>query len=491
MSKFTVIWARSRPGEDGTLEDLAQHPLVERVVVFYPHAATSPEPTVHVVVGERPLSGYQVMHALHLVTTPYILWITPDAEFELGPQCLERFAEVLEETGATWVYSDYRERRDGAIAPHPTIDYQLGSVRDTFEFGPIIALSKKATVDTLMRAGPLSTRPWAGLYELRLKMSVDRLPYRIPEPLYTVDHPDVRPTGEKQLDYVDPRNDDLQRDCEMTLTDHLREIGAYLEPQFDPVPESKQHFSALASVIVPVRNRERTIADAIRSVVQQQADFPFNMIVVDNHSTDATTRLVAELSSKHRNVHQIVPEREDLGIGGCWNLAVTSPVCGRYAVQLDSDDLYADEGALQQVVDMLREGPYAMVVGSYRLVDLDLDEIPPGVIDHREWSHDNGRNNLLRVNGVGAPRAFDTNVFRSTLMPNVSYGEDYAMALRITRRYEIGRIYDPIYLCRRWEGNTDAALPIDIANVYDTYKDRLRTTEILARQAITGKRHVG
>ncbi|MBN1490415.1 MAG: glycosyltransferase family 2 protein, partial [Phycisphaerae bacterium] len=374
---------------------------------------------------------------------------------------------------------------------HPTIDYQLGSVRDAFDFGPIVGISRRAALAALDKHGPLANQPWTGMYELRLKMSVDRLPFRIPEYLYTIHHPDVRPTGEKQLDYVDPRNEDLQRDCELVCTNYLRTIGAFLEPRFRPVPTPTTTFPVTASVIIPVRNRVKTVADAIGSVLEQKTDFPFNIIIVDNHSSDGTSHILAELSAKHANVHAMTPARTDLGIGGCWNHAVMSKQCGRYAVQLDSDDLYSGTSVLQQIVDTLQDGPYALVVGSYRLVDMNLDELPPGVIDHREWSHDNGRNNLLRVNGMGAPRAFDTHIFRANPMPNVSYGEDYCVAMRFSREYEVGRIYDPIYLCRRWEGNTDAALPIDIANTYDTYKDRLRTLEILARQQMNEKGHVG
>lgn len=486
---FAVVWPRSRFVADEAFDELLDHPLVQQVIVICPQAVPSPDPKVHVLSAERPLAGESVMLALAAVRSNNILWTAPDAEIKFAPDAFHRFSAVLADTGAGWVYSDYRERKNGRLSDHPTIDYQLGSVRDTFDFGPAVALSRRAAFEALDRYGPLGNTQWAGFYELRLKMSVRQLPLRIAECLYTMDHPDVRPTGEKQFDYVDPRNYDVQREMERVVTDHLRRLGAYLEPKFTPVPAPKTSFPVKASVIIPVRNREKTIAEAVRSVLEQKTDFPFNLIVTDNHSTDGTTRILKDLAAQHSNLHHLVPERTDLGIGGCWNHAVLSEHCGRYAVQLDSDDLYADENTLQQVVDMLEEGPYAMVVGSYRMVNFQLEELPPGVIDHREWSHDNGRNNLLRVNGAGAPRAFDTAIFRSILMPNVSYGEDYAMVLRITRLYEMGRIYDPIYLCRRWEGNTDAALPIDVANRYDTYKDRLRTIEIMARQQLN--RHVG
>lgn len=415
----------------------------------------------------------------------------PDADFELGPHTLERFADVLDNTGADWVYSDYRDQKNGDVVMHPTIDYQIGSIRDTFDFGPLIGIRRDAAFDALERYGALSERPWTGLYELRLKMSVKQLPLRIPEPLYTLCRPDTRSDDDKHFDYVDPRNEDMQRDYEASATEHLKNIGAYLAPMFKPVPTPSCNFPVVASVVIPVRNRERTIADAVNSIVTQKTDFPFNTVVVDNHSTDGTPRIMKELASKHPNVVHLVPDRNDLGIGGCWSYAVHSPQCGRYAIQLDSDDIYSGDNVLQQIVDTLKDGPYAMVVGSYRVVNMNLEELPAGVIDHREWTRDNGRNNLLRVNGIGAPRAFDANVFRSAIMPNVSYGEDYALALRISRDYEVGRIYESVYLCRRWEGNTDAALPLETANRYDTYKDRIRTMEILARRTMNEKGHVG
>jgi glycosyltransferase involved in cell wall biosynthesis len=247
------------------------------------------------------------------------------------------------------------------------------------------------------------------------------------------------------------------------------------------VPAPAQTFPRRASVVIPVRNRERTILDAVSSALEQKTSFEFNVIVVDNHSTDRTTELLRGIKDP-RLVH-LIPTRTDLGIGGCWNEAIYSTECGRYAVQLDSDDLYRDAHALERIIHEFEVGPYAMVIGSYTMVDFSLKEIPPGLIDHREWTRENGRNNALRINGLGAPRAFDTSVLRRFGFPNVSYGEDYAMALRISRNYEIGRIYDSVYLCRRWEGNTDSALPLEVANRYDAYKDWVRTTEIRARKA--------
>jgi len=269
---------------------------------------------------------------------------------------------------------------------------------------------------------------------------------------------------------------------ERLATEHLKRIGAYLEPRFDPVPTASEAFPVKESVVIPVRNRERTVLEAVRSAAGQKTDFDFNVIVIDNHSTDKTTEILRDIRDPH--VIHIIPRRHDLGIGGCWNEAIYSPHCGRYAVQLDSDDLYINDGVLARIVGELERGPYAMVVGSYTIVDFSLKEIPPGLIDHREWTRENGRNNALRINGLGAPRAFDTAILRrSGGFPNVSYGEDYAVALRISRDFEIGRIYDSVYLCRRWEGNTDSALPPETTNRYDAYKDWLRTVEIAARKA--------
>lgn len=271
---------------------------------------------------------------------------------------------------------------------------------------------------------------------------------------------------------------------EAVFTKHLKNIGAYLKPDFKKVPKTGAFYPVEASVIIPVRNREKTVGDAVQSALSQKADFPFNVIVVDNHSTDRTTGILSELCEKNASVKQLIPSRKDLGIGGCWNEAVLSEHCGRYAIQLDSDDIYSSPATLQKIVDEFRGGDYAMVIGSYKLVNKELQEIPPGVIDHKEWTPENGRNNALRINGLGAPRAFQTALLRQVLLPNVSYGEDYAVALHLSREYRIGRIYEPLYLCRRWEGNTDAALTIEKSNKNDFYKDKVRTMEILARQAM-------
>lgn len=391
-----------------------------------------------------------------------------------GPRMFERMAQVLRDTGAGWVYSD--------AAGHPRIDYRPGSLRDTFEFGPVVALA----VNAARAAGAEPDLRWGALYDLRLRLS-ERWPVvRIPEPLYMASLAEVRPSNEAQFDYVDPRHRDFQVEMERVATEHLRRIGALLPPRFEAVSSSDGSFPVEASVVIPVRNRERTILDAVGSALSQQAPFPFNVLVVDNHSTDGTTEMLRGVRDP-RLVH-VIPERRDLGIGGCWDEAVFHPRCGRFSVQLDSDDLYLDENVLARIVGELERGPYAMVVASYTMVDFALNEIPPGLVDHREWTRENGRNNALRVNGFGAPRAFDTAVLRRVGFPNVSYGEDYAVALRMSREYEIGRIYESVYLCRRWEGNSDSALPLETQNRYDAYKDWLRTVEIAARQRTPGAR---
>jgi hypothetical protein len=396
----------------------------------------------------------------------------------MGNHALARMKQVCGDTGAGMVYSDYYEKKGDAIAPHPVIDYQEGALRDDFNFGSVILYSGKAFRDACARMD--REYAFAGLYDLRLKISQKYPLIHIPELLYTEVETDTRKTGEKQFDYVDPRNRAVQVEMEKACTDHLRCIGGWLPPRFRDV-SFDDDFEYDASVVIPVRNRVKTIADAIRSVLGQKTKYRFNLIVVDNYSTDGTTEIIRSFAGDSRLVH-IIPGRKDLGIGGCWNEAVFSDRCGRFAIQLDSDDLYIDDSVVTRIVDAFHEQQCAMVVGSYRMVNFNLDEIPPGLIDHREWTPDNGRNNALRINGLGAPRAFYTPVLRKIRIPNVSYGEDYAVGLAISRHYRIGRIYEPLYLCRRWEENSDAVLDVAKANAHNLYKDRIRTIELLARK---------
>jgi hypothetical protein len=384
-------------------------------------------------------------------------------------------------------YGSWRDSGPGGSGDHPVNAYRPGSIREGFDFGPAVLLSVPACREALAKHGPVGDFRHAGFYDLRLKLSLEHRLSRLDRPVFARIPPEraddsAGAAAERHFDYVDPRNREAQVEFEAAATAHLKRLGAWLEPVFRPVPRSRASFPVLASVVIPVRNRRETVAEAVRSALGQEADFPFNVLVVDNHSTDGTTEVLAALARRSRSVRHIVPARRDLGIGGCWNEAIRSPLCGRYAVQLDSDDLYEGTGALRRIVGVLREGTFAMAVGSYRLVNQRLEEVPPGVVDHREWTPENGRNNALRINGLGAPRAFDTAVLRRIGFPNVSYGEDYAVALRISRDYQIGRIYESLYLCRRWGGNTDAALPVEAANRNDAYKDRLRTLEIRARR---------
>lgn len=408
----------------------------------------------------------------------YALVYTKTTTLELGYMALERLLQIAQDTEAGLVYADHYQVKGGELVKAPVIDYQKGSLRDDFDFGSVLFFDAAALKESVQRM--TETYQHAGIYDLRLKLSQRYALVHANEYLYSEVEEDNRKSGEKQFDYVDPRNRDRQIEMEKACAQHLKEIGGYLEPHFEDIDFNQGEFEVEASVIIPVRNREATIGAAIESVLKQQTKFKFNLIVIDNHSTDGTTEAIDAFKADGRVVH-LVPERNDLGIGGCWNYGVNSTHCGKFAVQLDSDDLYKDEHTLQTIVDAFYEQKCAMVIGSYMMTDFDLNELPPGVIDHKEWTPDNGRNNALRINGLGAPRAFYTPVLRSIGLPNTSYGEDYAMGLNISRHYQIGRIYDVLYLCRRWGGNSDAALSIEKVNANNLYKDRIRTWELEAR----------
>ncbi len=415
----------------------------------------------------------------------YALVYTKTTTLELGYMALERLLQIAQDTNAGLVYADHYQVKGGELVKAPVIDYQKGSLRDDFDFGSVLFFDAAALKESVQRM--TESYQHAGLYDLRLKLSQRYALVHANEYLYSEVEEDNRKSGEKQFDYVDPRNRDRQIEMEKACTQHLKEIGGYLEPHFEDIDFNQGEFEVEASVIIPVRNREATIGAAIESVLKQQTKFKFNLIVIDNHSTDGTTEAIDAFKADGRVIH-LVPERNDLGIGGCWNYGVNSKHCGKFAVQLDSDDLYKDEHTLQTIVDAFYEQKCAMVIGSYMMTDFDLNELPPGVIDHKEWTPDNGRNNALRINGLGAPRAFYTPVLRSIGLPNTSYGEDYAMGLNISRHYQIGRIYDVLYLCRRWGGNSDAALSIEKVNANNLYKDRIRTWELEARIALNKQR---
>jgi glycosyltransferase involved in cell wall biosynthesis len=503
MNRLTIAIPYIEDKQFETLaRQLSDHQIVEEVLCLHQDAPPSVPEGVKAVKVDAFFSGPAINSLTEAWKTDYLLLILPGGRVELGARALERFVQVADDAGAAFVYSDFRQQNGAEITDHPLIDYQLGSIRDNFDFGSVILLSREEVVKALRDHGGVSSDiRWGGLYDLRLKLSMKSTAFRISEPLYTRVAADLRATGEKIFDYVDPRKRDYQIEMEKIATEHLGRIGARLEPVFANPSESaelaksQEEFPVKASVIVPVRNRVKTIADAARSALSQKTDFPFNVIVVDNHSTDGTTDLLRELAAGDGRLIHIVPERTDYGIGGCWNEAIYSPHCGRYAVQLDSDDIYSSENTLARIVSEFDSAEsenksYAMIVGSYTIVDFDLNELPPGLIDHREWTRDNGRNNALRINGLGAPRAFDVSVLRRIGLPNTSYGEDYAVALRVSREYEIGRIYESLYFARRWSGNSDSALPLLTANRYDAYKDRLRTIEILARQQFNASKRV-
>ena len=414
--------------------------------------------------------------------TEYILLYTRHSPLKLGQYALERFFRVAEDTKSGLVYSNYLAVKAGVVNSNPVIDYQQGSLRDDFNFGSILFYQAETLKLAAKEIDP--NLGHAGLYALRLNASLIAPIIRIPEFLYTEEESDLRQSGEKIFDYVDPKNRGVQIEMETVCTSFLKKAGAYLEPTFKAVDFGKEYFPVEASVIIPVRNRVRTIEDAIKSVLSQKTNFSFNLIIADNYSNDGTTEVIEKYAEKDARLIHLIPERNDLGIGGCWNAAADHPLCGKFAVQLDSDDLYLDDTTLQQVVDTFYKEKCAMVVGSYRMVNFALEEIPPGVIDHKEWTPENGRNNALRINGLGAPRAFFTPVLRCIKVPNVNYGEDYALGLAISRYYQIGRIYNPIYLCRRWDDNSDASLSVDVMNGHNLYKDRIRTIEFLARKAM-------
>ena len=465
-----------------TIKELRTSPLVEKIYLFGENT------------DEMDFFGYEVLPVKNFASSSSIALIAEKADTEfsliytkytslkLGQNALERFYQIAEGTNAGLVYSDYYQTINRETKSCPTNDYQLGSVRDDFNFGSLLFFRseyiKKAVTETT------AEYPFAGLYNLRLKVSQYAEILRINEFLYTEIEQDTRQSGEKQFDYVDPKNREVQIDMEAACTDHLKKIGAYLAPKFKNI-DFINDFENEASVIIPVKNRANTIGDAINSVLKQKVNFKFNVIIIDNYSTDGTSEIIAKMAKNDQRIIHIIPENRSLGIGGCWNVGIDDKNCGKFAVQLDSDDVYSAENTLQTIVNAFYEQRCAMVVGSYTMTDFKMQTIPPGLIDHREWTPENGRNNALRINGLGAPRAFYTAILRDIKLPNTSYGEDYAIGLRISREYQIGRIYQSLYLCRRWEGNSDAALGIEKINANNAYKDKIRTIEILARKLNT------
>lgn len=468
-----------------TLEAFMHHPRVSHIYLLVQSPLSDEElpASCMQLVIENLFSTRTFRQIAAHADTPFLLLYTKDQPLELGYMALERFIDYASAPDTGMVYADHYQWVNGERKTHPVIDYQLGSVRDDFDFGPLLLFPTSRFMQGIHQ---LDFQPFynnSALYALRLSISrISRLSH-IREYLYTEIEEDTRKSGEKQFDYVDPRNRETQIEREAALTWHLKQIGAYLPPVTREI-NFQDKFETEASVIIPVRNRVRTIEDAIRSVLEQQTSFSFNLIIADNHSTDGTSEIVADYANRYPQLIHLIPQQTDLGIGGCWNLAINHPACGRFAIQLDSDDLYSGPDTLQRIVDKFHQEKCAMVIGSYRMTDFQLNTLPPGVIDHKEWTDTNGHNNALRINGLGAPRAFYTPLLRDIRVPNTSYGEDYALGLAFSRTYRIGRIYDVLYLCRRWEGNSDAALSIEKTNQNNSYKDSLRTLEIKKRQEL-------
>ena len=432
------------------------------------------------VITDRLESSNTIVSIAENTDADYVMICTRHTTIGWGNNTLERFLRVADDTDAVMVYADHYKMVEGKMEKHPVIDYQSGSLRDDFDFGSLWCIKAQALADYIAQSDREEYQ-FAALYDLRLYLSRVGEIFHLNEFLYSEAELDTRKSGEKQFDYVNPRNREVQIEMEKACTQHLGKVGALIDTTFYRQPDfGEQEFEYEASVIIPVFNREKTVADAVKSALGQKANFKFNVIVVNNHSTDRTGEILDEL--KADNLIQIIPERTDLGIGGCWNEAINSRFCGKFAVQLDSDDLYSSPKTLQKIVDAFYKQKAAMIIGSYRMCDFDLNTLPPGLIDHKEWTDENGCNNALRINGLGAPRAFFTPLVRQIQFPNTSYGEDYALGLAFSRRYRIGRIYDELYLCRRWGGNSDAALSVEKVNANNLYKDRLRTMELKARQ---------
>lgn len=460
---------------------------MNKIPVFFP-ASTIKENEIRTVsnLELKPVQDLSSFNSINKiiksVSTEYFIICTNPLVPDFDSYSINRMLQVAEDSGAGMVYSDFYELKDGKTNPHPLNDYQTGSIRDDFDFGPVLFFRTKSAniaVDEM----PADVK-YAALYDLRLAVSRKNPVVHVEEYLYTSEDSEKLSSEQKQFAYVDPKNRSVQIEMEEVCTNHLKKIKAWFPPVFEETDLESGDFEVTASVIIPVRNRAKTISDAIESVLNQKTSFSFNCIIIDNHSTDGTTDIIKNKAVEDVRIVHIIPERNDLGIGGCWNLGIHDQRCGRFAIQLDSDDVYSGDDTIEKIVAGFYEQRCAMLVGSYRMCNFNLETIPPGIIDHKEWTLENGRNNALRINGLGAPRAFLTRILRTINIPNVSYGEDYALGLQFSRRWKIGRIFDVLYLCRRWEDNSDASIDIVKMNRFNHYKDKLRSFEITARQNI-------
>ena len=476
--KITVFLIREDHNYGNTLADeLSKNENVEKVI----NINGVDKKTKHDNIRSKYLfDSYTIKHITQKTKTDYALIQIKNSRIIPGQFFIERFLIVAQKTSAGIVFSDFYESENGKLTSHSLIEYQAGSLRDDFDFGYFMLIEKKALLKVTEKIK--NDLRFSGLYHLRLAISRKHEIFRIPEFLYTVEHDFEPESAGKLYEYVDSKNREVQIEYEKVVTEHLKKIKAFLKPVSKKVEINRMKFEFEASVIIPVKNREKTIADAVNSALKQKTKFNFNIMVIDNYSTDRTTDILKEFSAKDNRIVHLIPERKDLEIGGCWNEAIFHEKCGKFAIQLDSDDLYMDNNTLQKIVDKFYSDKCAMVIGAYRLTDFHLNEIRPGIVDHKEWTDKNGSNNVLRVNGLGAPRAYYTPVIRGIKFPDVSYGEDYSVGLSISGKYKIGRIYEPIYICKRWEGNTDSSLTIEQEKRNNFYKDKIRTIEILARQ---------
>jgi len=489
MSQWTVfIWNPYGCALHYCLAPWLQAAEVAQIVLIHPDDVHYAEDTAPQVVEVREatfIPGRTMEHLLQAVTTDYLAIIREPGVFIPGDTFFRRFGQAAESVGAGFLYSHYRR----FASDHEAVDihlplFQPGSGRDTFPLGPLVVLRMAAVREMLSRKGALWPSRWGGLMEMFYRFVREGQVQHIPEFLYTMRPNEAVDRQAEHFAYLAPQNREQQMELEQLFSSHLRRCQAWLPPREGRILPVEKNDSVLASVVIPVRNRSGTITQAVESAASQETDFAFNILVVDNHSTDGTSRVLEELAARHAPVRHLVPPRTGLNIGGCWQYAVSLDMCGHYAVQLDSDDLYAGPDTLQTMVDCLRGGGYALAVGSYRVVDENLDEIPPGVVDHREWTAENGHNNLLRVEGIGAPRAYCVPILRHFGFPDVGYGEDYAVALALSRHYAVGRVMEPVYLCRRWRGNTDSELSPARNAAHHEYKDFLRTLELQARQRL-------